>query len=336
MILVAIACGLAIAQEPARATTTVTARVFDQRGAPLAGAGLVMGAADEVLTSDALERPLARSGDDGRITASLQVPVRDDYGTSLTFLVAAKDRLALAVSHHPALERAEASPVVDLGDLFLFDAVTLRGRVVDPDGRPIAGVRVSARDAMRTQYDVTGGGARPHARSAVQTDAKGLFVLPCVPDGGLEVIFAKAGWFSRGLFPVGRETPLTVELRASGFVSGRALDAAGEGVATTFSVVSECGPSNTVRTAADGTFQLGVAWPGRFRLRNHPAVGSRVPALLSPVLDGPREGLELRPAPADEGVRVVVRAVDEASGAELADFRAGAESTVPRRPRANC
>jgi protocatechuate 3,4-dioxygenase beta subunit len=302
----------------------VTVRVLDGRGAPLAEAGLATGPRDELLLADALERPVARSGADGRVRAIVQWPKGKAVADGWSFVIAAKGRVAMTTWYLPALHSNKDAPEVDLGDVVLFDGVTLRGRVVDQRGEGVAGVRVTGDDGVRVQSDVL---MRDEPRwkcsSSVRSEARGGFVLPCVPDGGVEVVVRADGYHEQRLFPVGRETPLTLELRASGFVTGRALDAQGKGVVTTLHATYECGASGSVRTQKDGSFRLSVAQPGRLRLRNHPGVDSGVPQLLSPVLDGPREGLELRPATSGATpIGVSIRAVDAATGEQVTAFRA--------------
>jgi hypothetical protein len=310
------------AQTPERGPTTLTARVFDQAGAPLPGAGITFGSQAELLTTDALEGAAARSGADGRLELRVHLPQTVDYGGSSppTVLIAAKGKVALAMSPHEALRTAQPPATLDLGDFVLFDAITLRGRVVDAADQPLAGARVAATDALRGQCDHTLTGMMPHGRSAVLTDAKGIFALPCVPDGGVVLIASKPGHYSRCLPLVGSETPLTIALRASGYLRGRALDAHGNGIATTLSLLSECGPSGAVRSAADGTFT-----------RDRDLARTAAPAQLP---GGRRRGPEPPQRRAHrsagrhraasgrraDGVRVRVRAVDAASGNELEDF----------------
>src|SRR5262249_21649555 len=140
------------------------------------------------------------------------------------------------------------------------------------------------------------------------TDERGLFRLPCAPPNGAALTFERAGWFTQEIAPVGVESPLTVTLRRSGFASGRVVDAAGAGVPARLLVSYALGQQCEAACAADGTFNISLAFPGRYLIRPFPD-GRSNPELRTAFYDGPQADIELR-LPAVAEATVTVHAVD--------------------------
>ena len=78
-----------------RPTYRVTGHVVDEKGAPIAGVGFAAGAFGNLRTRDALERPIARSGADGRFAVDVPVSETDPRLPLPGFLCAAAGRVAI-------------------------------------------------------------------------------------------------------------------------------------------------------------------------------------------------------------------------------------------------
>ena len=149
----------ALAQKP---VATVHGRVLGPDGLPMANVEVQA----KVRHDDDAAVAKTRSDGDGMFVLP-RLP--DDRGLWIT---------AQAPSHTPSMARAELSPeLCHAGvELRLHEANTLRGRVVDPEGRPVAGAHVlGTKEVMWFQ----GGTTAVETRS----DADGRFQLQGVPIG---------------------------------------------------------------------------------------------------------------------------------------------------------
>ena len=149
----------ALAQKP---VATVHGRVLGPDGLPMANVEVQA----KVRHDDEAAVAKARSDGDGMFVLP-RLP--DDRGLWIT---------AQAPSHTPSMARVELSPErCHAGvELRLHDANTLRGRVVDPEGRPVAGAHVLGTKELMWFH---GGTTAVETRS----DADGRFTLQGVPIG---------------------------------------------------------------------------------------------------------------------------------------------------------
>ncbi|HMI89794.1 MAG TPA: carboxypeptidase regulatory-like domain-containing protein [Polyangiales bacterium] len=206
---------------------SVRGRVVDQRGAPIAGASIAIGA------------QRTRSREDGAFALRGLPP------GNATLTVSARGYSA----ENAALRlRAESS---DLGEVALAAGIgALRGRVLDANGIAVQGARVSVNSAGRD----------------ASCDQHGGFEFDSLPAGTLE-LYVQAPQWEPIVVPVvvlpGQELQLDVVLREQlplGQIRGTVRGAGGEPVLAEVAV-----EELQVRepTAVDGTFALDVL-PGRY------------------------------------------------------------------------
>ena len=152
---------------------------------------------------------------------------------------------------------------------------TIRGRVLDPDGKPVAGATVAPANTG------SGNSLTGDTRFSVTTDEEGRFAcfLPAshatdynlvAHDGGYQEFRTWANGASKPFFtlPGTEKTDFTLTLTRPGTVSGRVVDAQGKPVAGR---EVRCVPSAmdenryydpTAKTDADGRFAIRFARPG--------------------------------------------------------------------------
>lgn len=292
------------AQQPPTATGAtrlVRARISDAFGKPLANAGAVFGAPTEVSTTDALQKPMARSSIDGVLELSL--PVESELRTLL--LIAAPGRVAFLYPnpHQRSPWIRSSSGAVDLGEIRLPNAHVMTGRVRDAAGKPIVGARVHAVDGLVQHL-----GYSPSYGSQVFTDANGVFRLVCVFANAMRVSVSAEGFFARPLMGVGIGAPLDIVLKQSGFVEGTVRTADGKPASGTVGASHEfVASSMDFAPIVDGRFRISLNRPGRLRVNAFGRTGAFL--AQSDVLDGPAQGVDLRVGNADEGT-FAVRAED--------------------------
>lgn len=329
----------------AAATVRLTGRVVDGQGTVLADAAIGWADCREMSTATLLAQPLVRTGADGGFTIEVRPPGRRDT-IQPRLLVGAKGKAAIAIRPGFKLASDEAvaawvDPEGDteppepryaaettVGDLVLADGARLFGRVRDLDGKPLAEVLVIARDVLQQ-----GSRRQPDAFSfhcVARTDDRGIFELPCALPQGVELEFSRDGHYSERLGPVAAGSPLEVTMARSGAIAGRVLDTAGKAVAgagVSIGYERHAFPQ-TLTTGADGAFRFTLAQRGRWRVQVDKRERHRNTTAASPVFEQPRENLEivLRPKAGDPAgrERLVVRAIDQRSGAPVAEFRATA------------
>jgi len=235
----------------------VEGRVVDELGRPVAGA-----------TLSTHDEPRGRSDGAGGFACALPA-VPEPSATTLTVAAAGFASARLVV-------RVAPGGTTQLGDVRLVPAGELHGRVVDPSGRPVAGVRVLADglenertdpEELRRQGPRVDEGTVPETTS----DAHGRFVLAGVPAGPARA-WAGGGehaWGSAGpleVVPRGVVHDVVIEiepLRADDLIQGVVLDPDGVPVADAmvqyWYVGARYGTGGGVRAGKDGRFVLKVA-----------------------------------------------------------------------------
>jgi hypothetical protein len=165
-------------------TRVLAGRVVDERGKALAGVAvcLIDKKHDPFITKHAAAQPFTITGADGVYTA----PVSDDIDDSshhLLFVVRGRVHVSTQLEPH------DQWPVV------LPRAHTLVGRVVDEHGKPVANVRVEARDWLwQARYRAAAAGLNwlPTPLTAVRTNARGSFVIPGTLSSGVQLVAGEA------------------------------------------------------------------------------------------------------------------------------------------------
>lgn len=174
----------------------------------------------------------------------------------------------------PAAQRATvgdaASPPRSL-TLVLAPARAVRGKVQDPEGKPIADAEAVLRPALRPGVEASGEEAEG---AASRSDAQGIFSLPASPAAEIELTVRKKG-FATIVLPALRIPAGTgpadlgvVTLRPGAKLAGRVIDPRGQAVAGAeiFHLPRPVDPIDMERalkqrkpvtsTAADGRFSL--------------------------------------------------------------------------------
>ncbi|MBL8750804.1 MAG: carboxypeptidase regulatory-like domain-containing protein [Planctomycetes bacterium] len=297
------------------AVCRVRARICDEEGKPIANAGVVVGAPGTVTTTDALQRPQARSDENGSL--SIDVPIPAGPLQSISVLIAAPGRVTI-VCPDPQRggswrrQRRDA----DLGELRLPKGPSLTGRVCDADGQPVAGAKVDAFDGL-ARYWWLG----PCYRSLATSGANGVFTLPGVFSRALRLEVAADGFHCCTFESVELGAPLDIRLQPSGFVEGSVVDAEGKPVLGRVRLTAERvrATYESTSVASDWRFRASLCTAGRYRVTAYSDSGSVLGE--SDVLEGPQTDLVIRCA-ADDGERLVVRAVDAVTGAPVRAVRA--------------
>jgi hypothetical protein len=159
---------------PAAGSLTLGARLLDERARPLSGGELVQWLVDE----SGLPRPGRSAAADPNGVVWLVLP-REELPAqgSLTLEARGPGRARERVS--VARRSFEGTPLVSLGELLLGPGGSVSGRVLDAEGRPVAGALVGlALDGQRLS------GAAPVAL----TDEEGRFTLEGVAPGRLALM----------------------------------------------------------------------------------------------------------------------------------------------------
>ncbi len=198
---------------------------------------------------------------------------------------------------------------------------TLRGRVLDPAGAPLAGALVRARPW---------GGAT--AIEAV-SDEGGAFTLAPLTPGAAELVAAHPRGLSCGPLPLdvplgADPDPLELTLAPDPAVRGRVLGAGAPLVGALVQLTPDAstpGEARELRTDAAGAFHLAALPAGRWRVTAEAAGFARAELELEPALLGPEElVIALEPAAALRGV------VRTAGGAPAAGAQVVLEGAGPR------
>jgi protocatechuate 3,4-dioxygenase beta subunit len=161
--------------------------------------------------------------------------------------------------------------------IHLTPAVSVGGTVTDPDGRPLAGVKVRA-DSVTS---IDGRGYEPPRRVEATTDEKGKFNLTGLPKGHAQ-LFAHAKNLSH-IDPLAVQTlpsEVTLRMTQTGDVRGKVLDPAGDPVggpagSVSISLTPEGGQaigkwSGSMNVNPDGSYAFENVPPGKYLLSTNP------------------------------------------------------------------
>jgi BlaR1 peptidase M56/Carboxypeptidase regulatory-like domain len=162
-------------------------------------------------------------------------------------------------------------------------AVTIRGRVLDPDGKPVAGATVAP------ALTGSGNSLTGDTRFSVETDKDGAFTMKLPASGEIAYnLVAHDGkyqqWrtWANGIIEPFRTTPglvmedMTLHLTRPSTVRGRVVDAAGQPVAGREVRASAADKREnryydpTTKTGADGTFELRFIRAGQQHIQVYP------------------------------------------------------------------
>lgn len=341
LLLAAFACA-APQQDPGE-TVRLRGQVVTWEGLPIDGAAVALADPQAMATAELLQHAATRTDAEGRFELTAAA-VTGENEPLLQLLIAARGHASIARSvPWKYLERklpdapAVRAPETDLGQLVLPDGTRLLGRVRDPHGTPLVGVRVAARDLLESSRVLQG--TRLGCFCLAISDERGVFQLPTALPQGVVLDVRLDGYYRRAIEPVAVSTPLEIELVPSGRILGRVLDPNGSGLAgaAIAAVYERRGPVERTRTEADGSFALPLEYDARYRLQasfTAPAEsGQKVRRTLqgrSAVLQGARANLEVmlkgpEGTPGDaSSERMKVRAIDAQSGAPIDAFRVGA------------
>jgi len=236
-----------------------------------------------------------------------------------------------AAATPPAPTAIEYEAETAMGDIVLAPGGRLSGRVRDPDGKPLAGVEVVARDLLE-QGNALRSGRSFGFYTATTTDNSGIFLLPCALPMGATLSFKLDGYYRERAEPVSTSTGVEITLRPSGWIQGRVLDTEGRAIADASVGVSyELQPAQTAsgnaRTGADGSFRLNLDHPGRWRVRATKRVDKQYQEARSDVFQGPKEQLEInfKPLETKETAKTLsIAVVAKATGKPVPQFKAAA------------
>lgn len=241
--LAAVLVGAGPGGEATKRTGTVVGRVVDLEGRPVADASVWAGDRDQVATQ-------ARTGPDGRFRLG---PLSDERSTT----VWAGDREGGLAREHFDDVRVFAGRETDLGDLALAPGARLSGRVVDADGRPVAGARAT----IVSRHHVLGYTVTPNGpKWTVRGDKQGQFRTPALPVGPLEFIVTAPGKARRYLSPLVEPGQTAIDLGDVRLederpITGVVVDQDGRPVARA-SVVVDADDDHPATTDAEGRFTV--------------------------------------------------------------------------------
>jgi 5-hydroxyisourate hydrolase-like protein (transthyretin family) len=296
-----------VAAQQQQDLTVVRGRAIDRDCKPVAKCAVgLFELGESFTTKDLLAKPSATTDDDGRYE------LRAKKHRFQIVVVTAKDRQV-------CLQRLRtgASAEHTLPDALMLPGTTLRGRVRDANGKPIAGALVRVDDPLPRSPSVT-----TWFESQAVSDERGIFEVPGVPRTGMRVT---AG--ARGFPAVSRlaahDSPLDLTLAATGLVRGR-VTADGKpaaGVRVNVATVESREDLEQIKTDSEGRFELTAPNTFRFRVTANDWRGP-YGKCWSGLLGGPADDVEVMveaTAPRD-GRKVTLRVVDAATKAPIEEF----------------
>lgn len=260
---------------PTVATGAIAGRVVDDTGAPIEGA--IVHAVPEEAMRPGFWRPTAApdlDSQEGRTTTGPDGSFRiDTIGNRSTYTVFARgsgwvgERMRNVTPDHEPLEF-----VLEVGEL-------VRGVVLDPRGRPVAGARVQAGPTMTKLGDsmfIPAGGHfdQDELMPVAETGADGTFSLAEIPQGDFSLAASHDRFGPSEVVNLMQgQVGLTLELRPNAGIEGRVIDPDGRPVAgATVSTMAlgfwagTNGDSNSTRTDELGIFRLEGLSAGQHRI----------------------------------------------------------------------
>lgn len=310
-----LATAAAVAQQGDAAV--VHGRAIDRDGKPVAGCAVgVFELGERFDTAALLANPVVTTDAEGRYRIEGK---RDAYQA----VVVATKGHQICVQRLPA----EAGPVRHLPDALMLPGTTLRGRVRDAAGKPLAGALVRVEDPLTEGMFVA-----TWFESQAVSNERGIFEVPGVPPTGLRVT-ASAPGFPAVSRLAAHDSPLDLTLTATGLVRGRVVEADGKPVANVLVQAITVERRDSVeQVVSDGQGRFTLTAPRAFRFRI--AAYEQVPPhrftngpqrqYSSALLRGPEDGVEvaLVNAPLHGRRQVRVLCVDARTKARIEDFRA--------------
>ncbi|HQN06023.1 MAG TPA: carboxypeptidase-like regulatory domain-containing protein [Thermoanaerobaculia bacterium] len=246
---------------------TLSGRVVDEDGRPVAGAGVSLLSSSESSLDAAVrlrgEASRLRTRPDGSFTATRLPPGENQ-------------RLSV---QHPEFERGTVGGISLVAGgtrsgvvVTIRRGVVLTGRVSDPDGNPIAGAEVSAGRSFSVRSSSGGSLTRVRvemmeAPRTARSGGDGAFELRGLAPGGVSVTVKAPGRATETVDPVllergARPDPVEIVLEPGATISGRIVRRTGEGASGYFVLAQNPrkpsgGRGSTSATPeADGTFRI--------------------------------------------------------------------------------
>ncbi|MBP7674953.1 MAG: carboxypeptidase regulatory-like domain-containing protein [Thermoanaerobaculia bacterium] len=246
---------------------TLSGRVVDEDGRPVAGAGVSLLSSSESSLDAAVrlrgEASRLRTRPDGSFTATRLPPGENQ-------------RLSV---QHPEFERGTVGGISLVAGgtrsgvvVTIRRGVILTGRVSDPDGNPIAGAEVSAGRSFSVRSSSGGSLTRVRvemmeAPRTAQSGGDGAFELRGLAPGGVSVTVKAPGRATETVDPVllergARPDPVEIVLEPGATISGRIVRRTGGGASGYFVLAQNPrkpsgGRGSTSATPeADGTFRI--------------------------------------------------------------------------------
>lgn len=180
LLALSLACALSAQNHPVRGV------VIDEAGQPLAGVALVAFPMSEpFITAELLRTPTTHTAADGTFALNVDTTT-PPWPANVLFAAPGRVHVVAGIAY------ADLTPVV------LPKAKRLAGRVRDAAGKPLAGVRIEARDYLSRCVFLGRGpspmSVSPEPRTAVRSDAEGRFVLDGVCDTAIWLLAGGQGF----------------------------------------------------------------------------------------------------------------------------------------------
>lgn len=317
---------------------TLSGRVVDEDGRPVAGAGVSLLSSSESSLDAAVrlwgEASRLRTRPDGSFTATRLPPGENQ-------------RLSV---QHPEFERGTVGGISLVAGgtrsgvvVTIRRGVVLTGRVSDPDGNPIAGAEVSAGRSFSVRSSSGGSLTRVRvemmeAPRTARSGGDGAFELRGLAPGSVSVTVKAPGRATETVDPVllergARPDPVEIVLEPGATISGRIVRRTGEGASGYFVLAQNPrkpsgGRGSTSATPeADGTFRIeGLRAGETYDLQLFGTSAGFGP--------GPRKAGILAPADGVEWVvegtgRIEGSAVDAKTGQPLGAFEVSYQADRP-------
>ncbi|MCA1579853.1 MAG: carboxypeptidase regulatory-like domain-containing protein [Acidobacteria bacterium] len=205
---------------------------------------------------------------------------------------------------------------VSLEDIHALAGARLTGRIVDDEGKPVAGARVRAAgtEIFSDQDSST--------LSEAKTGADGTFAMEAAPAGARTIVARAPGLVQVSLFQMDPKPDVKLTLKQGGTIRGVVLDPTGKAAAGAI-VISE---DQGAESGPDGTFRLAGVEPG---VRNIQAVWKEDFAVRRDNLRVKR-GQEVEvPLKLARAAAIAGTVIDEATRKPLAGARLAASSAGP-------